>query len=57
MDKDKEIDRLESALHDHERKARTTSEFLEKRDQMEAELVSLRAQLETKIKESDQALT
>lgn len=37
-DKDREIERLEGVVREHDRKARVVAEFLERKEAMEAEL-------------------
>ncbi|KXZ48884.1 hypothetical protein GPECTOR_24g173 [Gonium pectorale] len=56
-DKDRELERLEGAVREHERKARITQEFLERKDAMEAELQSLKETLARKSKEFEQRIT
>ncbi|KAG2430972.1 hypothetical protein HYH02_013505 [Chlamydomonas schloesseri] len=56
-DKDREIERLEGVMREHERKARITQEFLDKKDALEAEMQSLKETLARKTKDFEQQLT
>ncbi|KAG2488088.1 hypothetical protein HYH03_013391 [Edaphochlamys debaryana] len=56
-DKDREIERLEGVVREHERKARITQEFLDKKEAMETELQSLKETLSRKTKEFEQQTT
>ncbi|KAG2424476.1 hypothetical protein HXX76_014528 [Chlamydomonas incerta] len=56
-DKDREIERLEGVMREHERKARITQEFLDKKEALEAEMQSLKETLARKTKDFEQQLT
>ncbi|GFR49769.1 hypothetical protein Agub_g11933, partial [Astrephomene gubernaculifera] len=56
-DKDRDIERLEAVVREHDRKARITQEFLDRKEAMEAELQSLKETLARKTKDYEQQLT
>jgi hypothetical protein len=56
QEKDKEVAELQNSCWEYEKKIRTTSEFLELRDQLEADLASYKEQLERTVKEYEQKL-
>eukprot|EP00201_Polytomella_parva_P013664 CAMPEP_0175066590 /NCGR_PEP_ID=MMETSP0052_2-20121109/16597_1 /TAXON_ID=51329 ORGANISM="Polytomella parva, Strain SAG 63-3" /NCGR_SAMPLE_ID=MMETSP0052_2 /ASSEMBLY_ACC=CAM_ASM_000194 /LENGTH=412 /DNA_ID=CAMNT_0016333317 /DNA_START=52 /DNA_END=1287 /DNA_ORIENTATION=- len=56
-ERDREVSRLEALLAEHERRARVTQEYLEQKEQLEAELAVLRETLMKQTKEFDLKLT
>ncbi|GLC46586.1 hypothetical protein PLESTB_001618000 [Pleodorina starrii] len=56
-DKDRDIERLEAIVREHERKSRITQEFLDRKEAMESELQNLKETLARKTKESEQQMT
>ncbi|GLI71142.1 hypothetical protein VaNZ11_016242 [Volvox africanus] len=56
-DKDKDIERLEAIVREHERKARITQDFLDRKEAMETELQNLKDTLARKTKDFEQQMT
>mmetsp|Transcript_5179 Transcript_5179/g.11289 ORF Transcript_5179/g.11289 Transcript_5179/m.11289 type:complete len:601 (-) Transcript_5179:161-1963(-) len=56
-DKDRDIESLQTQIKEYEKKNKTTLEFLDRKDQLEAELANLKETLNKKIKEYEQKLT
>ncbi|EFJ51363.1 hypothetical protein VOLCADRAFT_103408 [Volvox carteri f. nagariensis] len=56
-DKDRDIERLEAIVREHERKARITQDFLDRKEAMETELQNLKETLARKTKEFEQQMT
>ncbi|GFH23242.1 uncharacterized protein HaLaN_20829, partial [Haematococcus lacustris] len=56
-ERDKEADNLRSIIADYEKKAKLMSDFLERKEALEAELASTQAELNAKVKEYEYRLT
>eukprot|EP00798_Chlamydomonas_sp_ICE-L_P009811 gene9811-7699_t len=55
--KDKQIQTLENKLEEYEKKSKASADFLDRKDEMESELLNLKQELEQKVKEYEDRLT